>query len=389
MQEVARAVDDELGQCKDWESTRIYQKLLRIVAIVSGHIFLGPELCRREEYLYASINYTVDLFAAVRKLKAWNSLVRPFVQYFVPELAKIAEHRKKAREFLLPVIRERRETMKNGGEVADDMLQWMINKADEFKVSDEELADTQLTLSLASIHTTTMTTTNTLYEMVDHPEVIEEVRNEIKQVLKEGNGVFTIRALFDLKLMDSVMRETQRVAPIRQSMPINSHCLQISSWRSQAAFPRYVSKAVTLNNGIHIPAGSILETPHVPVLQDPTLYANPEKFDAHRFVDLRESKVPDLLHYKNREQYQFIAVTKENMSFGYGAHACPGRFFAANEIKLIIARMLLQYDMRAPKGTTMLPRIRSGGALQIDPRLQIEFRRIAAPEEASVRWSGS
>lgn len=217
-EEVARTVDGELGPCKDWTPTPIYQKLLKIVAIVSGHIFLGPDLCRREEYLYASINYTVDVFIAVRKLKAWNSMLRPIGKFFIPELTTIQEHRKKARAFLVPIIQQRRKALSNGEQVPDDMLQWMINKAAEFKVSDEDLADTQLTLSLAAIHTTTMTATDILCELVVRPEVVEEVRNEIKQVLDANEGVITTRALFNMKLLDSVMRESQRLAPFNQGM---------------------------------------------------------------------------------------------------------------------------------------------------------------------------
>ena len=32
------------------------------------------------------------------------------------------------------------------------------------------------------------------------------------------------------------------------------------------------------------------------------------------------------------------------MGFGYGEHACPGRFFASNEIKIALAHLLLKYD---------------------------------------------
>jgi cytochrome P450 len=38
--------------------------------------------------------------------------------------------------------------------------------------------------------------------------------------------------------------------------------------------------------------------------------------------------------------------------FGYGRHACPGRFFAANEIKMMVANFVLAYDMRHPEGVT-------------------------------------
>jgi cytochrome P450 len=45
-------------------------------------------------------------------------------------------------------------------------------------------------------------------------------------------------------------------------------------------------------------------------------------------------------------------VTRENLTWGYGQHACPGRFFAANEIKLMLARILMDYDLRLPEGMT-------------------------------------
>lgn len=47
----------------------------------------------------------------------------------------------------------------------------------------------------------------------------------------------------------------------------------------------------------------------------------PQTFDAHRFMNLRKGTVEDPLAYKNREQYQFVTVTKDFMAFGYGRHA--------------------------------------------------------------------
>lgn len=216
--ETEKTVDEVLGPCDDWTSQVTYNKILRIVAIVSGRIFLGPDLCRREEYIYASTMYTVDLFKAVGKLKSWHSSLRPIAQYFIPELKTVFEHRRKAREFLFPIIRERKEAMKNGSELEDDMLQWMLNKAESNGVSDDRLAELQLSLSLAAIHTTTMAVTDLLNDVVIRPELVDELRAEIKQVLRNNDGVLTTQALYEMKLLDSVMRESQRWNPISQCL---------------------------------------------------------------------------------------------------------------------------------------------------------------------------
>ncbi|ORY61450.1 ent-kaurene oxidase [Pseudomassariella vexata] len=348
-QEAERTVDSALGPCEDWTEAVIYEKLLRVVAIVSGRIFLGPDLCRREEYLNSSINYTVDLFRGVRKLKLWNDWLRPIGQYFTPELHTISEHRRKAKEFLQPIIRERRDMIREGKELPDDMLQWMIKDAEDYSLSDEDLAEAQLGVSLAAIHTTTMATTDILYELAIRPEIVEEIRGEVQDVLKENDGVIGTHALFQMKLLDSVMPR----------------------------FRRYIDQPITLSDGTLLPAGSFIEAAHGSIISNPALYPDPETFNPYRFRDLRNASVPDPINYQTTEQYQFVTVTKENMGFGYGRHACPGRFFAANVMKLILARMLLIYDIRMPGGgKERYGPLIQGASRNPNPKYKIEIRRV-------------
>ncbi|KAI0595189.1 ent-kaurene oxidase [Biscogniauxia sp. FL1348] len=333
--ETIRTISDEFPLCDNWTPVTLYPTLLRIVATVSGAIFIGPDLCRSEEYLKASMNYTLDFINAVSKLKQWNPWMRWFGRYFTPEVDNLFKERKKAHMFLEPIIKERRAAMEAGKDLPDDTLQWMINKADEFKISDEKLAEIQLNLSMAAIHTTTLTLTMTIYDLVIRPDIVNELRQEIKSALETTDGVMTTHALFEMKLLDSVMKESQRFNP-----------------GNLVRFQRWVAKPVTLSDGTRLPAGVMIETPHALAVQDPLSYENPEKFDAHRFLKLRNGTSEDLLGYKNKEQYQFVTVTKDFMHFGYGRHACPGRFFAANEMKLILARLLLTYDIKMPDGLT-------------------------------------
>lgn len=62
------------------------------------------------------------------------------------------------------------------------------------------------------------------------------------------------------------------------------------------------------------------------------------------------------------------------MGFGHGIHACPGRFFAANEVKIALIFTLLNYDFKLPEGVK--PKIDEFGvALNTDANVQILVRK--------------
>lgn len=46
----------------------------------------------------------------------------------------------------------------------------------------------------------------------------------------------------------------------------------------------------------------------------------------------------------------FVSTSEKHFGFGHGSHACPGRFFAANEVKIALAHLLLKYDWKLPEG---------------------------------------
>ena len=60
---------------------------------------------------------------------------------------------------------------------------------------------------------TCVTIVNSLYDLAPEPETVEALRDEVRRVLAANGGVMTTKALFDMKLMDSVMRESQRLNP--------------------------------------------------------------------------------------------------------------------------------------------------------------------------------
>lgn len=163
--------------------------------------------------------------------------------------------------------------------------------------------------------------------------MIPELRKEIQTAMDRQGGKITTEALYQMRLLDSVMRESARVNPT-------------NVMRMQ----RRVLQSFQLSDGTVIPAGVDIAVPALPINLDESKFPDARRFDPYRYVHLRSGEKPDPNGYGSRELYQFISVTKENMSFGFGKPACPGRFFAAAEIKLILIFILRNYDLKMPDG---------------------------------------
>ncbi|KAL1838832.1 hypothetical protein VTJ49DRAFT_2189 [Mycothermus thermophilus] len=357
--EVDDSIRKEMPPCDDWTSVNINQKLLRIVALVSGRVFIGTELSRSEEYLDAAINYTVELMNARNAVEKVRSWMRPFVAHRLPEVKALRERLAAADRFMRPVVAARQKM--SDDEKPNDMLQWIMDGQIKFKqYTTEELARLQLALSFAAIHTTTLTATNVFYSLAAYPHYTSELRDEIRTILAEHNGAFTSAALQAMKKLDSFIKETMRLYP-----------------PGEVTFTRKVNKPFQLSNGQLIPAGVLIEVPAGAISRDPEVFEKPDEFDPWRFSRMRE-QARAKGEVEVAAQNQFVSVNPGVMTFGWGRHACPGRFFAANEIKMIVANFILSYDMRLPEGVTeRYPNIVFGTQNIPDPTKELLFKRAA------------
>lgn len=129
---------------------------------------------------------------------------------------------------------------------------------------------------------------------------------------------------------------------------------------------RVAIEDVQLKDGLHIPKGTNLT---VTTYHNYSSDDDPEiaKFDAYRFVKMREN--PAEKHKAN-----LVTPSVESMGFGYGNQACPGRFFAASEIKIFFCHMLLKYDWRVAAGCS-LGLSKSGDMIHLDHGVRLDVRR--------------
>lgn len=124
---------------------------------------------------------------------------------------------------------------------------------------------------------------------------------------------------------------------------------------------------VKLSDGTVIPKGS-----HVVVYNDgsmnPQIFEDPQKFDPYRFLNMRKEPGKENLS-------QFVSTTPNHLGFGHGVHACPGRFFASNEIKIILAHLVMNYDWKFAEGQEVPKRLEVGADFVTNPYGRLVYRQ--------------
>jgi cytochrome P450 monooxygenase-2 len=184
---------------------------------MSSRVFVGEELCRNTEWLQITENYTVDLFDGLLALHKYPTFLRPLLARILPEVRKVQGLYVEARDVIVPVIAKREEGKRAAlaaGQpvpVFNDALGWLDQEA-KARNCEYDVAICQLMLTVVAISTTADLLQSVLIDLIKHPEAIQPLRDEIVHILRaEG---WKKSSIYNMKLLDSVIKETQRVKPI-------------------------------------------------------------------------------------------------------------------------------------------------------------------------------
>lgn len=187
-------------------------------------------------------------------------------------------------------------------------------------------------LNLVSIFSTTYHLVNCLLDILYSPSsdsFLAGLRAECDAVSSAHDGhLDTKEAIEQLYRMDSTVRESLR-----------------TSASGIIAVPRTVARGsggLDLGHMV-VPEGVRLGVPVRAIHHDPAYYDKPHNFDAFRFS--RPFEGPEGRLRQAAEQKQSSAMDETFLSFGYGKHGCPGRWFATQSIKQVLAHIVQTYDV--------------------------------------------
>ncbi|KAM9102197.1 cytochrome P450 7B1 [Sarcophilus harrisii] len=315
MQNMKHIMKERFLQAKNWETSQLYKFCISLIFEVTYIGFYGKDPGTNSgEVICELLNNFVKFDNEFLKL------LLPLPTLSLRTLKNVRE--KLIQNFLSEHISNMQET--------SEIIKARKILLDKFTdLQDHEKAAHHFAFLWASVANTIPVTFWTVYYLLQHPEAVAVLRDEIDHLLQstgqkkepDFNIQFTREQLDSLVYLESIINESFRMTSISSNV-------------------RYSEEDITLNLGnedVNLRKGDIIII-YPPFLHyDPEIFEQPEKFKFDRFVE--DGKKKTTFFKRGKEVPYFL------LPFGSGISKCPGRFLAMLEMKQFLILLFMYFDL--------------------------------------------
>ncbi|KAJ6444954.1 NADH:flavin oxidoreductase/NADH oxidase [Purpureocillium lavendulum] len=296
-EDLERIINDTLAQelssldADGYAHVKLFPLMKRLVTKVNCVIFFGEELSRNTEFTDAALEFPQAVIFAAEFLRITPGFLRPFVAS-----AATGRHRaaKTLHKYLVPIVEQR--------------------------------------LAIRGVPGVEVpTTTYAIEDLCLHPEHIAPLREEAEELFLAEDSA---RDVNRLAFLDSFIKESIRCT--------NSDAITCR---------RKALVSYTFKDGSIINKGDWVCVPQRAMMQDSTRYRDPQTFDGFRFARANaqfrhQQQQPYSADVPDRKESNLTDASAEWPIWGFGNTACPGRFYANLVTKLVMIRILNEWECK-------------------------------------------
>jgi len=296
MEEITNA----LGSWRAGQTVDLYHWTRALALRIAMRALLGFDADRGEQM------HAADEFEEALAFWGRDYLLQTLRGPFSP-FSHMQKHRKRLDVLIYDEITRRRAS----GERREDLMSVLLEATDDAgePLSDREVRDHLITLLFAGHDTTTSTVSFLFYELLQAPEALARVTDELEREL--GGAPLTAEQLIGgLPELEAVMDETLRMYPPAWVGPRRS----VESFEFA---------------GTAVPAGALVNYCSWASHRIPSVFPEPDKFDPQRFTPERKAALAKGAY----------------VPFGGGSRTCIGMRFGQLEIKTIAALVLQRFQL--------------------------------------------
>ncbi|KAI6782256.1 uncharacterized protein J7T54_008342 [Emericellopsis cladophorae] len=282
--------------------------------IIADLTFGEPFYCLRDSDFHPWVRM---LFASVRAISL-NSVIRryPTWQWFVKRLAPrdLLEKRRAFNMWVFERVAQRLEAEGTAATTHPDLMTHITahEGSSRKRLSRDEIDSNANIMLIAGSETTATLLSGCTYLLLTNPDKLRALQDEVRGAFAEPAEV-TLARVNELKYMLAVLNEALRIYP-----------------PNAAGFMRLVPEAGDHISGYWIPGGTSVSLSQWPANHSTRNFASPETFAPERFLGDPEYADDNL------------AVLNP---FSFGPRNCLGKSLAYAEMRLLLARLVLEFDM--------------------------------------------
>ncbi|KAK1623167.1 cytochrome P450 [Colletotrichum phormii] len=337
----------------DWVEINLREHVLQIIARMSSQVFLGNEGASNDAWLKITMEYTTNAYVAAMILRMFPESLRPYIHWVLPQCRNLRKQVAEARRIVADIVHRRNkekaaiEAEGRSPRVFNDVTEWFAQDEKDGH-SDYDPVVGQLILMQAAIHTTTDLLTQSMLDIALHLDMTQALRRDVEQAVHRYG--WSKSTLAEMHLVDAAVKESQRLKPI-----------------ARTSMHRLVLKDIELSDGTLICKDSILGI-SVDQMWNPNVYERPAVWNPHRFYHMSQA---------GEKAGSLTNTSPDYLAWGYGKHACAGRFFVAQEVKVALSHLLLHYEWKLVPSSGATQPLELGLTLAADPMARVMIRKLS------------
>lgn len=319
---------------EEWKAVEPVNKVVHLISQAVTLTTFGTPICDDPALVRLCYEHTLNsepdrkflldhmltvllVFSIMFVMRLIPRFLQPVLVWLTPFKWRLERSWKKLEAFVIPDVKYRKEDIATRC-ANPDLISCMIREAS----TEEEKDPFMLTRLVGSViaggtYSSAAFIVGVIADLVNHPKYLQEIQEEIRQVHEDVQGNWDMAAFNKLDKLDSAMKETSRLAP-----------------GSLLVYSRFIEQDCILSTGLPLKKGQFITTSGHSIAMDPEVFPEPRKYDALR-------------SFRNLDRHlaqPFRSVEGNDHRWGAGRWACPGRFIASIVSKVILVKLLDEYE---------------------------------------------
>jgi cytochrome P450 len=286
----------------------MHNEMMRLTLAIVGKTLFDADVDTEAGEICRAVNEFIARFP--RSMLPFSGLLDKLP---LPSNRRIKKSLQRLDSTIYRMIEERRASKKDRGDLLSMLLLARDEEGDRGGMTDLQVRDEAMTLFLAGHETTANALTWTWYLLSQHPEVEDQLHQELDKVLDSRPP--NVEDFEKLSYTRRVFAEAMRLYPPAWTMA------------------RRVREDYRVG-GYVIPANAVIIMSQYVMHRDPRYYPNSFRFDPERWAPEQRDSRPQFAYFP----------------FGGGPRRCIGESFAWMEGILVIATLAQKWKMRLVPG---------------------------------------